>query len=65
MYQQNKRYQIGNWKIDVPCDVELYRRYDDGTPEMIPHSNYGERFINEATQQEKAELINMPDAINR
>ena len=65
MYQQNKRYQIGNWKIDVPCDVELYQCYEDSAPEMIPHSNYGERFIQTATPQEKKELIDKKDAINR
>lgn len=65
MYHQNKRYAVGNWKIDVPCDVEIYKRYEDSTPEMIPHSNYGERFISEATQREKDELINKGDTINR
>lgn len=65
MYQQNKRYAVGSWKIDVPCDVEIYKRYSDSEPEMIPHSNYGERFIREATRQEKEELINKGDTINR
>ena len=56
MYK-NTRYQIGNWKIDVSGDVEIYRRYEDSDPELIPHSNYGERFIEESTADERAELI--------
>lgn len=60
--QQNKRYTVGNSKIDVPCDVEIYRRYTDSEPELIPHSNFGERWIDESSPQEKEELIKIAAA---
>ena len=56
MYR-NIRYAIGSWKIDVSGDIEVYRRYKDSEPELIPHSNYGDRFLHESTAQERAELI--------
>lgn len=46
----------------VPCDVEIYRRYTDSEPELIPHSNFGERWIDESSPQEKEELIKIAAA---
>jgi hypothetical protein len=45
------RIQIGDWKLDLDCDIEVFEG------QLIPHSEYGAKFKREATQEEKDELI--------
>lgn len=49
-------YEIGVWKVKVPSDVEIYST-DGKIAELIPHSQYGYRFKQDATLAEKAELL--------
>ena len=55
--QKNGFYEIGSWKINVPCDIEIYKEYKDSEPELIPHSLHGEQFIKNCTEEERNEFI--------
>ena len=55
MYK-TRMYTIGPWHINVSSDVEIYSS-DGHTAELIPHSQYGERFCTESTLQEKQALV--------
>ena len=55
------KYEIGAWKVNVPDDIEIYSSpgYPHGGTqcELIPHSQYGYRFKQDATDEEKRELV--------
>ena len=50
-------YEVGPWKIKVPSDVEIYAPAGSKVCELIPHSQYGHRFKQDATLAEKTELL--------
>lgn len=50
-------YDIGAWKVKVCWDIEIYAQPGSKIAELIPHSQYGYRFKQNATLAEKSELL--------
>ena len=56
MYKE-EMYEIGAWKVKVSGDIEIYAQPGSKSAELIPHSQYGYRFKQDATLAEKSELL--------